>query len=328
MKNFILFAVIIFATNLYADNKKLSLSGNVAGISSGTVYLQKFENKMFFLIDSARISGGKFHFSKNVELPEIYGLTLDTTKNSYLIFLDEHPVKVKFDTAAYYRHTEVSGSELQDLFVSYKKQRKVKIDDFIREHPASLVSAYVLYRDYSYRLTPDEISANINLLDASLKNTPYVQTLKNLIKTLQSVNTGKPAPDFTSLTPEGKPVKLSSLTGKGYLLIDFWAAWCGPCRRENPHVVAAYNKYKHKGFDVIGVSLDHSKEAWKKAIVRDNLTWTHVSDLKYWNSKIAQLYGVRAIPSNYLVDKNGVIVEKNLRGEKLDELLGKYLEDN
>jgi peroxiredoxin len=321
MKNFILFVALTCATNMYGDNKTLSLTGEAAGVSSGKVYLQKFENKMFFVIDSARITGGKFRFSRSAELPEIYGLTLDTAKSPYLVFLDEHPVTVKLDTAAYYRNTEVTGSELQDLFVSYKKQRRVKIDEFIHEHPASLVSAYVLYRDYSYRLTADEIQSDIELLDPSLRNTPYVRVLEELIKTRRLVDTGKPAPDFTSFDPAGKPVKLSGLLGKGYLLIDFWASWCGPCRKENPNVVKAWLKYKDKGFDILGVSLDKSREGWLKAIEKDNLTWTHVSDLLYWDSQPAQLYGVRAIPSNVLIDKNGIIIKKNLRGKELESVL-------
>jgi peroxiredoxin len=329
MKKSIFFMVIggLFALSC-TDKNNLFVSGAVEGVESGTIYLQKFVNKMYYVIDSTSVKDGKFQFQRRAEIPEIYGLTLDTTQSSYMLFLDENPATVSFDTAHRYKNTVVEGSALQDLFTEYKQQRVENIDEFINEHPTSLVSAYALYRDFSYRLTTDEILSNISLLDSSLWNTQYVKVLNELVKTLEVVKPGKPAPDFMLDTPAGTPVKLSDKIGKAYLLIDFWAAWCGPCRRENPHIVAAYNKYKHKGFDIIGVSLDYSKEAWEKAILKDSLTWTHVSDLKYWNSKAAQLYGVRSIPSNYLVDKEGIIVEKNLRGEKLDEWLGKHLEDN
>ena len=326
MKKFLLSAFALLVL-MPCAGKNLLVSGTVEGVQSGKIYLQKFVNKMYFIIDSTSIQNGIFKFERDEEIPEIYGLSLDTINNSYMLFLDGNPTKIALDTAQYYRNTKVEGSALQDLFEKYKKQRSVKIDSFIKQHPASLVSAYALYRDFSYRLSQDEIRANLALLDHSLQTTQYVKTLEELIKTLGKVNIGKPAPDFTLDTPDGEPVKLSDKWNRGYLLIDFWAAWCGPCRRENPNVVAVYNKYKDKGFDIIGVSLDHNKESWKKAIGQDNLTWTHVSDLKYWNSEAAVLYGVRAIPSNFLIDKDGIIVAKNLRGEDLDKLIGEYLDD-
>jgi peroxiredoxin len=318
-------ALLILALSC-TEKYSLSIDGTAEGIPSGKIYLQKFVNKMYFVIDSASIENGHFKFRRNVEIPEIYGLTLDTLQSPYMLFLDGNLATVAFDTARHYRNTKVEGSALQDLFVEYRKQKQVKIDEFIRAHPASLVSAYALYRDFSYRLSPDEIRADIALLDSSLYATQYVKTLENLAKTLDIVNTGKPAPDFTLNSPDGKPVKLSDKLGKGYLLVDFWASWCGPCRRENPNVVAVYRKYRDRGFDIIGVSLDRNGESWKAAIGQDSLSWTQVSDLKFWNSEAAQLYGVRAIPSNYLIDSNGIIVAKNLRGEDLDKLIGSYLD--
>jgi peroxiredoxin len=135
---------------------------------------------------------------------------------------------------------------------------------------------------------------------------------------------GNIAPDFTLKTPDDKSVSLTSLRGK-VVLIDFWAAWCRPCRMENPNVVKAYQTYRAKGFDILGVSLDEDKEKWMKAIAQDKLTWTQVSDLKGWESDVARLYGVNGIPMNFLLDKDGKIIAKNLRGTQLEQTLDKVL---
>lgn len=308
-----------------AQNKtKLELSGTVANAQPATVYLQKFDNKIFHTVDSARVKKGKFEFHTAIELPELYGLSIDTSRVPFYVFLDKGKIVVQLDSAKGYSNTVVTGSAPQDQFNAFKKERDVNISEYIKANPKSLVTAYILYRNYSYRLTPSEIEENIKLLDPSLHNTAYVNTLKELVQTLNNLAVGKKAPDIVANGPDGKPVKLSEHYSK-YTLIDFWAAWCAPCRKENPNVVAAYQKYKDKGFSVFGVSLDKNKESWIKAIENDHLGWLQVSELQYWNSEIAKQFGVRAIPSNFLIDEHGIIVGRNLRGEalhqKLEELL-------
>lgn len=310
------------------DIQPLQVRGQVKDVNEGTIYLQRFDNKIFHTLDSAQIKDGKFHFQTPVKLPELYGLTLDKDQTPFYIFLEDNPVYVNLDTSAYYRKTKVNGSKAQDRLLDYKsRQGNLEIADFIKEDPASIATAFILYRYFAYRLTPSEIRDYTQLLDPSLQNTQYVTILNDLANTQETVLPGNKAPDFSSTAPDGRTVKFSDHLGKGYVLLDFWAAWCGPCRKENPHVVEAYKTYKDKGFTVFGVSLDKSKAAWLKAIETDGLTWTQVSDLTFWNSKAAAVYGVRSIPSNFLIGPDGSIVARNLRGDdlekKLAELLGK-----
>ncbi len=135
---------------------------------------------------------------------------------------------------------------------------------------------------------------------------------------------GKTIPDFEQADINGKMVNIKSLRGK-YVLIDFWASWCGPCRGENPNVLNAYNKYKSKNFTVLGISLDKTKENWVDAVKKDGLVWQQLSDLKFWSNAVAQQFGIQSIPQNYLIDPNGIVIGKNLRGEALEEKLASIL---
>jgi peroxiredoxin len=152
----------------------------------------------------------------------------------------------------------------------------------------------------------------------------FGNAIKTTIADLKRTAIGNAAPEFSCTDAEGKTVQLSSFRGS-YVLIDFWASWCGPCRRENPSVVSAYRQFQNKGFKILGVSLDDTKSDWLEAIKKDGLNWTQVSDLKGWKADAAALYGVKAIPMNFLLDKNGTIVAKGLRGEELTATLGRYL---
>jgi peroxiredoxin len=160
----------------------------------------------------------------------------------------------------------------------------------------------------------------VTILDKTLDSSVYTVDLKGKVEILKNVQVGKNAPDFTLNDTTGNPVSMSSLKGK-YLLIDFWAAWCGPCRRENPNNVKLYKEFNKKGFEILGVSLDTDRNDWVEAIKSDKLAWTQVSDLKGWKSSAGKLYGVNSIPHTILVDKEGVIIARNLRGKELDAKL-------
>lgn len=325
IKNILLgFALFFGVIQIQAQESNLQLQGTVVDTVAQYVYLQKFHNKMFTTIDSVKVKDGNFSFKTKVKIPELYGLSVNTESSPLYIFLEKGPITVKLNPKKYYSSSIVEGSASQNLFDTYRKTKDLEISKFITENPKSIVSAYVLYRNWSYRLSPEQITQNIALLDKSLQNTTYVKELKELVTVLNGLAVGKKAPDFTSTDPEGKPVRFYENL-KGYTLVDFWASWCGPCRKENPNIVAAYKEFHDKGFNIIGISLDKKKENWIKGIQDDNLTWLHVSDLLFWNSAIAKLYGVRAIPGNYLVDSKGIIVAKNLHGEELQTTLKSLL---
>ncbi len=336
------------------------IKGKLQNATEGNVYLFELGETQFVARDTSAISeDGTFRFEGSVTEPTFYRVGLDQ-QNGLMLVLENKQINVEADATNMATTGKVEGSEDSELLQKWfqlneeLKQKEAelsprfneamaagdeaaitalreeymghrnKLRDFIAEHPGSLASVFGIL---SFVNPIEEFAfadSMVTLYSQQLPDSKYTAMLNKQLEGLRSTAVGAMAPDFALPTPDGGSLALSSLRGK-YVLIDFWASWCGPCRQENPNVVRMYNLYKDKGFEIFGVSLDQSREKWLGAIEKDKLTWPHVSDLKGWESSAAQLYKVNAIPQTILLDKEGKIIAKGLRGEALEEKLASLL---
>ncbi len=337
----------------------------INGAKDGDVVAFKnWEDGKWVTIDSATLKNGKAEMKGYVDYPTLYYLYYNKIRLSP-VFVEPGKITIKIDKSNLhnvvvegsksqrefeYFNKEISGviddqikklgnqygmaarkndtramDSLTRVYESLENRRKDEMITYAEKNPKSVVPAFIIYQ-YSYQFKLPDLERAAKAFDPSINGNKYVKSIKERVETLKKVQVGQPFIDITENDTAGNPVSLSSVVKKNkYVLVDFWASWCKPCRAENPNVVAAYKKYHDKGFTVFGVSFDKSKDAWIKAIKDDGLNWTHVSDLKGWGNEAGKLYGIQSIPQNILIGPDGKIVARNIRGEELQKKLAELM---
>lgn len=359
----LLTGLIVLASCDKTDQYKVS--GTVEGVSEGKAVLQKIEAQGPAAIDTAEIVNGTFSFTGTVEYPELHLIYIDGNQMPVAFFLENGNININVDMEniqdAEVTGSEInkkfqefndgvpSNDRAQSLQQEFMAARQggdqEKMQELAAEYQAIMQEQQQYYRDFVMTNTDNVVGAFLAMnmagsmeleeleeLVASLKESnpghPYVLEIEKMLEPMQkqaaaeeTIQVGKSAPDFTLADQDGNQVSLDSFKGK-YVFLDFWASWCKPCRNESPNMVKAYNEFGGENFEIVGVSLDKTAEPWLKAVEEDNMTWTLLHDP---SGDVANTYGVQSIPFTLLLDKEGVIIEKNLRGEQLQNKLEELL---
>lgn len=320
-------------------NGKFTIKGTIDEPVAATLMLQETNppaNKKFDRIEYLRnnlslfLDGGTITIATKTFLSdaEVKG---STVVNDYYKYTQQVKDITALDNQlgmVYYSYAQAKNAAVTDkLMEMYKTLTSIYYDAqlaFVKKNPASPVSLFFVKQVLGMDMDAAKAGPMFQLLAAELQNSNTGKELAALIEVGKKSMVGVAAPDFTQPSPEGNNISLASFKGK-YVLVDFWASWCGPCRAESPNLLKAYEQYKGKGFEIFSVSLDDKKDKWLKAVKDDGYTWPQAGDLKGWENAAASLFGISGIPFNFLVDPNGIIVARNLRGKDLEKKLSELL---
>lgn len=357
--------VVLFISSCDNSKNTFTLTTTIEGLSEGSkLYIQQRTDSGFIITDTAQFSSKAYVFKGEIEHPKLVYITSESYRGAIPVFLESSKIVVSahLDSLA---KAKVNGSKSHDFYASTntkltefdkvwqdfyygeyrnmsiieKEQNEVVVNmlyDSAQNLKANYLQDFLLKNGKEFA-TPllaldnidamqvDAVQAIYDNLDPKLLETNDAKNFAKRLTIVKRTAVGQPFIDFTMNDTLGNAISLSEYANGKYVLVDFWAAWCGPCRRENPNVVANFEKFNDKGFTVFGVSFDKNREDWIKAIKTDKLFWGQVSDLQGWGNAAGKLYGIQSIPQNILLDPNGIIIEKNLRGpalgKKLEELL-------
>ena len=364
MKKFLLslaaFSLILSACD---NTPKYTIDGTIQGDQTGNVLLVSENGNQLDTLGKAAIKNGKFKFSGHVDSLTIAYASIEGSRYYIPVFLENANYTALLDPANPMGN-KIEGTKNQTIINSFitinqglQKERmeiqqqymaanqakdtekmtaleskmeeliesaEAKEEDLLKENPDTYATAFLLLTKMG-QMEYEQLNAIYDPLSPEIKATTPGKEIAAYLARLAPTAVGQVAPDFTLETPDGKPLSMHSVKGKVKVL-DFWASWCGPCRAENPNVVELYKKFHPKGLEIVGISLDENKDQWQQAIKDDKLAWKQMSDLKGWESEVAQLYGISAIPHTIILDENNVIIAKNLRGKKLEEKIAELLQ--